>query len=383
MSYTIKNNVRLFIKKESTEGTYAAPSSGSDAIQCMDGLEVKPSRELLERQVLGTGLAKISPRTGLKSVSGIIPVYMRAGSTATTAPETDVMLESLMGSKRNSTSITSGTGHTTSVINVSSTTNLHIGDIVVIKQAGNYHASPISALTTNTSVTLLVPADSAPADNVVIEAFTTYVPVTTGHPSYSVSKYVESAILEQATGCKTTSLSLDSFETGKLASFKFGFEGLNFDRSLSAPAYTASFQTSETPVILDACIWQDGVEIQVNKFSLTIDNKMGFIQDTCDGKKASRITERTVKGSIDPYKSSSDVANFTKFNTNAPFSLFVTAHNPSATAGEFNQSVSFYLPKCTMTELGESDNAGVLQDSISFSANTPDGVNSEIYISIS
>jgi len=383
MGYTIKNNVRLFVKKETTEGTYAAPSAGTDAVQCMDGLEVKPSRELLERAVLGTGLAKISPRAGLKSVSGTIPVYLRAGSTASTAPETDVMLESLMGSKRNSTSITTGTGHTTSVLHVSSTANLNIGDIVVVKQAGNYHASPISALVANTSITLLVPFASAPSDNVVIEAFTTYVPVTTGHPSYSVSKYVESAILEQATGCKTTSLSLDNFETGKLASLKLGFEGLNFDRSLSAPAYTASFQTSETPVILDACIWQDGVEIPVNKFSLSIDNKMGFIQDTCDGKKASRITERSVKGSIDPYKSSSDISNFTKFNTNAPFSLFVTAHNPTTTAGEFSQSVSFYMPKCTIVELGEGDNSGVLQDSISFHANTPDGTNPEIYISIS
>ncbi len=385
MGYTIKNNTKVAIMKEVTEGTYVAPAAGSDYVQALsDGLEISPSRDLLERNVLGTGLGKINPRLGLKSVTGTVPVYMRAGSTASSESEVGILLESLLGSKRNSASIVSGTGHTTSVINVSSTTNLKVGDMVVIKKAGAYHTSPIASLVTDTSFTLLIPMAVAASSATVIEAFTSYVPANTGHPSLSISKYVEDAVLEQATGCKATSMSVDNFTTGQIASMKFGFEGLNFDRSLTAPAGGApSYDTSETPVILDAYIYQNGVKIQVNEFAFSVENTLGYIQDTDVGKSSSRVTARTVSGSINPYKANNSVANFTKFNTNAPFSLFVTAHNPTGTSGEYKESVSFYFPNCLTTELGEGDQDGVLTDAIKFSANTVDGSIGEVYISIS
>ena len=64
MGYTIKNNTKVAIKKETTEGVYVAPSAGADYNQVLaDGLEMSPSRDLLERNVLGTGLGKISCRS--------------------------------------------------------------------------------------------------------------------------------------------------------------------------------------------------------------------------------------------------------------------------------------------------------------------------------
>ena len=115
---------------------------------------------------------------------------------------------------------------------------------------------------------------------------------------------------------------------------------------------------------------------------LSVENTLGFIQDTCQGKKASRVSDRSITGSINPYKITDDLTQFTNFDQNQPFSLFITAHNASA-VGEYNQSVSFYLPYCTITELGESDLDGVLQDSISFQASTQDGSVKELYISFS
>jgi hypothetical protein len=384
MAYTIKNNIKVAIKVESTAGVYAPPSTGAYYIQVQsDGLEISPSRETLERNVLGVGLGKIANRSGLKSVSGSIPVYMKSGSTAGSAPEYGPMIESLLGQKRSSASVTSGSTHTSSVINVASTTNLKVGDIVVIKKAGAYHTSPIASVVLNTSITLLIPMASAPANAVVIEAFTNYVASESGHPSLSVSKYVENAVLEQATGCKTTAMSLEGFTTGQLASLKFSVEGLDFDRSLTAPAGgTPSYDTSETPVILKASIYQDGVKIGVNEFSLSVENTLGFIQDTFNGKISSRITERKVTGSINPYKQDDSISQFTNFNSSTPFSLFVTAYNPTSTAGEYKESVSFYLPICVINELSEADQDGVLTEAISFSAHTADG-SPEIYISVS
>lgn len=384
MGYTIKKNIKVAVVTESTEGTYAPPASGADFIQAQeDGIEVSGSKDTLDLNVIGTGLSKVAPRVGLESATGSVGVYLKAGSSATAEPEYGPMVESLLGSKRSmSAALTSGASHTTTLINVSSTTDLKVGDVVVIKEAGAYHVSPIASLVTNTSITLTIAMGSAPADGVEIEAFTTYVPADEAHPSFSMSKYVEDEVLEQAVGCKTTSLSVESFSTGQVASLKMGFEGSNYTRSLTSIPYTPSYDTSETPIILDACIWQDGNKIQVNDFTLNVENTLGWIKDTCNGKTASRITNRMVSGTINPYKADDSIANYTKFDNNSSFSLLITAHNPGAT-GEFSESISFWLPVCVITELGEGDIDGVLTETISFSANSVDGTLKELYISIS
>jgi hypothetical protein len=384
MGYTVKKNIKIAVKEETTEGTYIAPASGADFVQAQeDGIELTGSKDTLELNVIGTGLSNVAPRVGLESAAGSIGVYMKAGSSATAEPEYGVMVESLLGTKRSSVAITSGTSHTTTLINVSSTADLKIGDIVVVKESGDYHTSPIASLVTNTSITLLIAGDNAFSDSVEIEAFTTYVPADDSHPSYSVSKYVEDEVLEQAVGCKTTSLSVESFSTGQIASIKMGFEGADYSRSLTTIPYSPTYDTSETPIILDACIYQDGVKIEVNDFTLNVENTVGWIKDTCDGKTSSRITNRVVSGTINPYKQDNSIADFTKFDANTSFSLFITSHNPSSTTGEYSENFSFYLPECTITELGEGDIDGVLTEAISFSGNTVDGSIKELYISVS
>ena len=383
MGVTIKSKIKFATVIESTEGTYDAPASGADFIQAQaDSIEMKGSKDTLEINVIGRGLSKVAPRVGLESGTGTVGVYMKAGSSATVEPEYGPLLESLMGSKRNSASVTSGVGHSSTLINVASTTNLKVGDIVVVKESGDYHTSPIASLVTNTSITLLIAAAGAFSDNVVVEAFTSYVPTDDSHPSFSASKYVEDAVLEKIVGCKTTSLSIESFSSGQVAIIKMGFEGSNYTRSLSAPAYTPSYDTSETPVISDACIWQDGVKIKINDFTLNVENSLGWIKDTCNGKQSSRITNRVISGSINPYKQDNDISDYTKFDSNSPFSLVITARNPGST-GEYSESISFYLPLCSITELTEGDIDGLLTDQINFSAITGNDDLKELYISIS
>lgn len=374
MGFTIKTNTKLAVTKEVTEGAYLAPTAGTDFIEVLeDGVSLMPGREILEQKTLGMGLAAKKGRLGLKSATGEFSSFMKAGSTEGSAPESDVLIESLLGSKHSQVELTSTSSHSTSVIYLSSTGSLAVNDVVVVKQAGAYHASPIKTVTANTSIELVIPMSAPPANNVKIAALTSYVPANSDHPSFSVSKYVEDAILEQASGCKTTSMSLENFTTGQLASLSFSIEGLDFDRSISAPTYTPSYDTSETPVIVEACIYQDGNKIDVNEFSLSVENTLSFITNTCAGKESSRVTARKVSGSINPYKQDNSVANFTKFNSGNTFSLFVRAYNPTATAGEGKEWISFYMPKCMITELGEGDVDGVLTDTLSFNATSSDG----------
>lgn len=388
MSYSIKKNTKVAIEEEVNQGVYVAPTSGTSYIQVLeDGLEMNPSKELLERNLLGLGLSKATPRTGLRSVSGSIPVEMKAGSSEGSQPEYGPLMASALGSSKTSSASTSKTGNTTSKIYLEDAdiVKYRVGDVVTVKQAGAYHKSPVTNVDASTGaafIELLIPSTVAFSDAVVVAAFCTYRGEDSGHAPLSITKYVEDAVKEVAKGCIVTSMSVNNFTTGQLSDLSFGFEGLDFDRSLEAPAYIPSYDTSEPPIILKACIWMDGVEIEVNEFSLSVENTLGFIQNTCDGKKSSRVTARSVSGSINPYKMSNSISNFNKFNNNTKFSLFISAHTETGVAGEFKEIISFYLPNCIITELAEADADGVLQENLSFTSGG-NGTLKEIYISMS
>ncbi len=368
---TIKKNIKLAIEEETTQGTAVSPTGASSFISPLaDGLEVKPDREFLERGNLVSTIGTAKSKTGIKAVSGAIPVEMKAGDSFA-APEYGLLIEGALGTKRSvSSEITSGTSHTTDTIYLSDTSDLNVNDIILVKESGAYHVSPITAISANTSITLLVAADNAFSDNVVISKVTNYAPADSGHPSFTVSKYVEDAVLEQAAGCMISGMTLENFTTGQYANLNFSFEGMSYTRTLTSPSYTPSLDSSTPPVVLSACVYQDGTELPVNDFSLSLENTLGKITSTCssNGTTAIKVTGRKITGTINPYKKDNDIAQWTKFDNNTLFSLFAYAYNPTSTSGEFEEVVAFYMPNCQISEIAEADKDGVLQDALSFVA---------------
>lgn len=394
MSDAVKNKIKIGLMKEVTEGAYLTPSGATKFLAPLaDGVELTPAKELLERNVLTSSIGKITPRTGMKSVSGALSTEARTSGIAGIEPQYGVLVESAMGAVRTNTSVvtTKASGNTATVLQIQDAdiAKFNIGDIILVKQSGAYHVSPITAKSTGTgtaTITLLVAHPSGDCtDSVTIEKFVTYYTANSGHPTLSVSKYVEDARLEQAAGCRVKSMELNNFSTGQLADLKFSFEGLSFDQSLTAPAYTPSYDTALPPIVLSATVYMDGTSVPVNELSFSLENTLAFKTSTAsaNGKISSRITERKFKGSFNPYKQDDSIANFTKFNSNTEFSVFGYMANPTGTAGEFNGVFAFYLPKCLITELGESDQDGLLQESISFIASRgTEGASEELYLTL-
>lgn len=390
MALTVKDNTKVGVEIEVTEGTYVAPDDANSFVQTLsDGFELTPSKELLERAIFNGSIGKSTPRTGTKTVAGSLPVEARANSSAGEAPEYDALMRSALGSRRQLVSaITTKTGHTTTRLEIEDADigDLEVNDIILVKEAGAYHVSPIIAKDDTASaayVDLLVAASGAFSDNVEIEKFTSYRPADTGHPTLSISKYVEDARLEQAAGCRVNTLSLDNFTTGQLASWTFGFEGLSFDQSLTAIPFTPVFDTSKPPVILNACVYQDGSLLDINELTISIENTLGFATSTCspNGRLSGRATERVITGTFNPYKQDDNISNFTKFDENTAYSLFAFAYNPTGVTGEFEEIVAVYLPNCVTTEVAESDQDGLLVEDITFSASRGDaGTGEEISI---
>jgi hypothetical protein len=391
MALTVKQNTAIAIEEEVTEGTYVTPSGASSFLQTLaDGTEITPSKELLERAIFNGSLGKTSPRTGTRTVSGSIPVECRAFSTAGGAPEYDSLAKSAFGSSRQSTSVitTKASGNTASVLQIEDAdiAAISVGDIILVKQAGAYHVSPVTAKSTGTgtaTITMLVAHPSGDCDDsVTIEKFTTYTVANSGHPSLSITKYVDSAVREYAVGARVNSMSLENFSTGQIPSLNFGFEGLDFNRSLTAPSYSPAYDSALPPIVLDARLYMDGTSIDVNEVSFSLENTVSYATSIAseNGRTSGRATQRNITGSFNPYKQDDSISNYTKFLNNTPFSLFAYAMVPTSTAGEFGQVVAFYMPNCLITELGEADQDGLLQETVSFTASRgAAGTTDEIY----
>jgi hypothetical protein len=382
MGFTVNKNTSVAVMVEDSEGTYKAPESASDFVQTLaDGFEMSQTKEVIERNIFTSSVGRTSPRTGQFQSSGTIPAELRANSTQGAAPEFDKLIHSALGTKRQITSevVTRIDGEDANTATVLLIDDLDInkftvGDIVMVKEAGAFHVSPITIVDDtpgDCKITLLVAKPSGVfSPGVTIAKSTVYTVADAGHPSLSVSKWLENKVLEYAVGAKCTTMSIENFTTGQIPSISFGFEGLNFDRSLTVNNITPSYNNQLPPIMLDGRVFLDGTDLCVNEVTVSLENTLGFV--TCisapNGRMSSRVTERTITGSFNPYKQDDNIDNFNRYKANTPFSLFAYGKVPSSTPGEFTGVVAIYMPNCLITELGESDQDGILQDAITFSA---------------
>lgn len=401
MAQGVKKNTTWAVMPEVTEGTYVPPALASDYVQTLiDGSEMNPTKELLSRSVSNGSLGESTPRTGIKSVGGSLVCEARADATPGAKPEYHNLMLSALGTTKSTTQSTSsdaddvgGNPYSDKVIRLADAdaSKYEVGDIVMTKRAGAYHASPITSVNNvigEVEIVLLIADPAGPyVDGIVIEAMTLYKPADQAHPPLSISKWIEGAVLEQATGCKVTSVSLENFSTGQLPTFNFAFEGLSFDRTISARPHVPNFDSGLPPIVLNARLYQGGSNecVPVNNVSFTIENTLGFATSICstNGRISSRITERKITGSFNPPKLDDDVSDYDKFDSNSEYSLFGYAQVPKTVAGEFGNVVAFYMPQCLTTEIGEGDEDGLLTNELTFSATRgPSGSLPEIYIAV-
>jgi hypothetical protein len=387
-----KRNTTLAVEIEATEGVYQAPAAATSYVQTLDkGFDILGSKQLLARSVFTASIGETAPLTGEFNVTATVPTECRANSVEGAAPEYDKLMKAAFGASRaNTTAITTkATGNTASVLQIADAdiSKLNVGDSILIKESGAYAVTAITAVDSTpgaANVTLLVPrATSVYPASVVIGKFTTYTVADTGHPTLSLSKYIEGTVLEQAVGCRVKDVTLETFATGKLPSWKFALEGLNFASSVTSTPYTPSYDTSLPPIVLDARIYQNGVAFVTNEMQFQMANSLGFATSIAapNGRTSGLATQRKITGTLLPYKQNNSVTQYANLVANSVFSLFAYAKVPTGVAGQFSQIVAIYMPACIITTIKEVDQNGLLQDSISFQASRGvAGTTPEIYL---
>lgn len=382
MSVPVLNDVSLFgVEAEGTEGTYTAPSAATSYFQPNeDGFEFNPQRELLERTVMNASIGSSTPKVGMKGVSGSASCEMRAAGTEGGDVDYGLLLKAAFGATRAiaTNTTTKAAGNTATVLQIEDAdiSKFAVGDIVLMKQSGAHHVSPIIAKSTGAgtaTITLLVAHPSGDhTDSVVVSKVTMYYTANESHPALSLSYYLGNTKRYAALGAKVSSMQLEGFETGKLANLVFGWEGLTYTLVDGVAPHTPTFDSGTPPVILSAKVYKDGTALQLNNFTLNLENTLSYLTDTAsaNGKVKSRVSERKITGTINPYMDDTTTTFFDNFDANTEFSIFVVAYIPSSTSGEITMGsvVGIYLPKCILTEYKPGNADGLLTEELSFQA---------------
>lgn len=378
MGDVIINNTGVAVEEETTEGTLVLPSAAASFIAPLaDGLNdiTIQAKESLERANSNASLDKSASVSGIKFPSGTIGVEYKSGDSEA-APEYGVLLESGLGAtEAASGDIATTTGHSTTLINMVSTSAFAVNEIVVVKEVGGeiIHCSPIASLVTDTSITLLVAYSASFADTVTVKKMVDYRTADSGHTSFSVTKYSTgsgiktAAVRETGAGCKTTSIALSDWVTGAQPKLTFAYEGMVYTNTVAVSTYDGTYDTATPIVALGACIYKDSASLPMDAFAFSVENTLEPKTTTCDtnGRTGLRVTDRNITGTVTPYKSDSSVSEWDDWDDNTTFSIFGWSYN-STTAGNKEEIVAFFIPNCQYSESGQSDKGGLAQNAFSF-----------------
>lgn len=362
----------IAVEEESTEGTYVAPQAATSYIQAVnDGTALQTAREILERPVMGSYPGRPTPLMGVKQGTGNIVTEFRASGTEGAAPDFHSLLEGALGSSRTNTSQTSSTSHTSTVINFADASSFNVGDIVMVEESGAFELRPIVS-TTGTSITLAFAlTNGAPSDSVEVSAYSTYLTAATGHPSLSVSNYIGNTKRKALYGARVSSMSLENYAAGQLATLNFALQGINHSLVDGAAPHTPSYDSGIPPVILSACVYRDGVVMETNDFGLTLTNTWVEKRSTCNanGITGQVLSAREVTGTINPLMDDTTTDRYDDWVGGTEFSLFITAYTPGASGAiSLGSAVAIWLPQCVITELQDGDVSGISSDALTYRA---------------
>lgn len=382
----------IAVMKEVTEGTYVAPGAGTDFFQpIVSSMSLSHVKDWNESGRLTGSLGQAQPRGGLRSKTAKIGIELAGSGVAGQAPNWDEFIQSAMGSAPNTMSATATitTGATTTVLPMSSgdVSKFAIGMPVMVQKANNWAFAVVQSVQAGTSITVTPALPYSPSNGTIVSRGTLYAPANSGHPSLSISAYWGNKILEKGVGMKVKTMSLTNYKAGAIPTLEFDLEGFGNPTDTAASAgYTPSYDQALSPVVLNAVVYQGGNAIVVPEFDIKLDNTLSRMTSTADINGIIRqiVTKRLVTGSFAPWKDDTTVANFSNFNLESEFSLFITATNPDpANAGQYLVGNNFciYIPNALAKTLDVKNTGGVLQDAQTFEANGgPDGSIPEIYL---
>ncbi|MGB0452603.1 MAG: phage tail tube protein [Bacteriovoracaceae bacterium] len=378
VNLVIKNESSVSVSQEATYGTYVAPVDGTSYLEVGDSINVPSSgREAIESNNLTSTVEGTASRLGKASVSGEIPMDLKAGSNEGDVAPCDVLLNSAMGGRTQfTTEVTTKTGHTVSQLEIEDAdiSKFTVNHPILVKEAGNFQIRIVTAIDSTggaANITIFPDLEAIPADNVVIGKSTVYFLDSKLAKSFSQEFNLGGKLKHEFAGLQASSFSIADWTTGTTPKINFNFEGAEIATpTVAAPSYSPVFPTSEVPTILRAQAWINDKSVHYNELSLGLESNLGEAPSAAkkSGVLKKSIVKQLVSGKINPYMDGDNTDMFEMYNLNEDFSLFSYTFNPTATEGEFKEAVVLWIPQAKMTENPAEEVNGNMTDGVVFKA---------------
>jgi hypothetical protein len=218
------------ITKEVTSGTYLEPLSGANFVPLRPGNELTYEPEQLESDEIQNDIGASKSSTGKEVVSGSHAAYLKHSGVEGQEPEVGILYESLFGSKYvPATEYNTDTGSTTLVLNVGvgNGANFRQGQSVLVKKGDGYKIRNIASITGDV-LTLNFALDSAPASGIGLGKSIVYLPVASGHPTISTTKYLGSGFAKEVSAGNAVTEASITMDANGFGEVEFSFEGTKY-----------------------------------------------------------------------------------------------------------------------------------------------------------
>ncbi len=219
------------VMKEVAEGTYVEPAAAASFVPLRPGNSLNFEPEILESDELLNDIGASKGAVGKEAVSGSHSAYLKHSGVEGQEPELGPMYESIFGSKSiASTEYDTVSGSTVSIlkVNTGEGSTYEVGEALLGKDATNgYFIRNISSISGD-DLTLNFNLSNAPASGVNLGKAVLYKPVSTGHPSFSTSKYLGNGhAIELSAGNHTSEMAITADANG-FGEVEFSFAGTKY-----------------------------------------------------------------------------------------------------------------------------------------------------------
>lgn len=221
---------RMAIVQESTEGTPAKPTAGTDFLALQDGFTVELAQDTLDNAELKASIGASKSYTGFESPTASIQHYLRHSGTEGQAPQSGYskLFKAAYGEEnvRAVQQVTTG-GSTSTLLKVASTTTWKVGEAVLIKHASfPWEIRVIKSIPNSTDLVLNFATENITASGVGLGKAVYYRAVDSGHPTLTLWDYRGNGGATQVvSGARVTNLSVD-VTAGELINCSFDMEGI-------------------------------------------------------------------------------------------------------------------------------------------------------------
>lgn len=227
VSGSVKASV-FSVKAESTSGEYEAPASGSDFVPLRPKSDLKYEPEQLESDELLNDIGASKSAVGKSVVTGSHSAYLKHSGVEGQEPEVGIFYESLFGTKYIvGTEKTALALSTTTVIKVTSGGDFRQGQALLVKKASGYKIVNVASISGN-DLTVNFALDSAPPATTLLGKAVEYIPASSGHPTFSTTKYLGNGHAIETSAGNTTTEATFKLDANGYAEVEFAFTGTKY-----------------------------------------------------------------------------------------------------------------------------------------------------------